>query len=77
MEKINYLSVDFLDILFEGKNKEYGAYELRRKSVPQRAATKIILKEKTKETVLPFTKTRTGITFTVPAVSNATIHVIE
>jgi protein TonB len=31
MEANKYLKADFLDILFEGKNKEYGAYELRRK----------------------------------------------
>ena len=30
MEPNKILSADFLDILFEGKNKEYGAYELRR-----------------------------------------------
>ena len=30
MEAKNYLKADFLDILFEGKNKEYGAYVLRR-----------------------------------------------
>jgi protein TonB len=30
MEANKILSADFLDILFEGRNKEYGAYELRR-----------------------------------------------
>lgn len=30
MEAKKYLKADFLDILFEGKNKEYGAYTLRR-----------------------------------------------
>ncbi len=30
MEKQNILSADLLDILFEGKNKTYGAYELRK-----------------------------------------------
>ena len=30
MEANKILSSDFLDILFEGRNKEYGAYELRR-----------------------------------------------
>ena len=30
MEANKYLSADILDILFEGKNKEYGAYELRK-----------------------------------------------
>jgi len=30
METNKILSADFLDILFEGKNKEYGAYELRK-----------------------------------------------
>ncbi len=30
MEAKNYLKADFLDILFEGKNKSYGAYVLRR-----------------------------------------------
>jgi len=30
MEKNKILSADLLDILFEGKNKEYGAYELRK-----------------------------------------------
>lgn len=30
MEKSAILSADFLDIVFEGRNKEYGAYELRR-----------------------------------------------
>ena len=31
MEAKKYLTADFLDILFEEKNKQYGAYELRRK----------------------------------------------
>ena len=30
MEANKILTADFLDILFEGRNKEYGAYELRR-----------------------------------------------
>ena len=30
MEKNKILTADLLDILFEGRNKEYGAYELRR-----------------------------------------------
>ena len=30
MEINKILSADFLDILFEGRNKEYGAYELRK-----------------------------------------------
>ncbi|MBX9784709.1 MAG: energy transducer TonB [Chitinophagaceae bacterium] len=30
MDANKILSADFLDILFEGRNKEYGAYELRR-----------------------------------------------
>lgn len=30
MEKNNILQADFLDILFEGRNKEYGAYDLRK-----------------------------------------------
>ncbi len=30
MEKNKILDADFLDILFDGRNKEYGAYELRR-----------------------------------------------
>ncbi|RYG05238.1 MAG: energy transducer TonB, partial [Chitinophagaceae bacterium] len=30
METSKILTADFLDILFEGRNKEYGAYELRR-----------------------------------------------
>lgn len=30
MEANKYLEADILDILFEGKNKEYGAYELRK-----------------------------------------------
>ena len=30
MEKQNILTADLLDILFEGKNKTYGAYELRK-----------------------------------------------
>ncbi len=31
MESNKILNADLLDILFEGKNKEYGAYELRKK----------------------------------------------
>lgn len=30
MEKLSLLTADLLDILFEGRNKNYGAYELRR-----------------------------------------------
>lgn len=30
MNPDKYLKADFLDILFEGKNKDYGAYELRK-----------------------------------------------
>jgi protein TonB len=30
MEKNNILKADILDIIFEGRNKEYGAYQLRR-----------------------------------------------
>lgn len=30
MEKNNILSADILDIIFEGRNKEYGAYDLRK-----------------------------------------------
>src|SRR5687768_13597040 len=30
MEKSAILNADLLDIVFEGRNKEYGAYELRR-----------------------------------------------
>ncbi|MET0299094.1 MAG: energy transducer TonB, partial [Flavitalea sp.] len=30
METSKILTADFLDILFEGRNKEYGAYELRK-----------------------------------------------
>src|SRR5882757_2054404 len=30
MDVNKILSADFLDILFEGKNKEYGAYDLRK-----------------------------------------------
>ena len=30
MEANKILNADFLDILFEGRNKEYGAYELRK-----------------------------------------------
>ena len=29
MEATKILTANFLDILFEGRNKEYGAYELR------------------------------------------------
>ncbi len=41
MEPNKILSADFLDILFEGKNKEYGAYELR-KSYNKRITIAII-----------------------------------
>jgi protein TonB len=40
MEQNKILSADFLDILFDGKNKEYGAYELR-KSYNRRIVTAI------------------------------------
>jgi protein TonB len=30
MEKLNILSADLLDILFDGRNKNYGAYQLRK-----------------------------------------------
>ena len=30
MEANKIMSADILDILFEGRNKEYGAYELRK-----------------------------------------------
>jgi protein TonB len=42
MEANKILNADFLDILFEGRNKEYGAYELR-KSYNKRMLRAIIL----------------------------------
>lgn len=42
MEAKNYLKADFLDILFEGKNKEYGAYTLR-KQYDRRVAKAVII----------------------------------
>ena len=41
MEVNKILSADILDIIFEGRNKEYGAYELR-KSYNKRLATALI-----------------------------------
>jgi protein TonB len=41
MESNKILSADFLDILFEGRNKEYGAYELR-KTYGRRLTTALI-----------------------------------
>ena len=42
MDVNKILSADFLDILFEGKNKEYGAYELR-KTYNKRIVTAIVV----------------------------------
>lgn len=42
MEAKKILSADFLDILFENRNKEYGAYDLRR-SYPKRLTTAIVV----------------------------------
>jgi len=42
MDAKQILTSDFLDILFEGKNQEYGAYELRRK-YQQRLARALIV----------------------------------
>lgn len=42
MEANKILNADFLDILFEGRNKEYGAYELR-KAYNKRMARAIII----------------------------------
>lgn len=42
MEAKKILSANFLDILFEGRNKEYGAYDLR-KSYPKRLTAAIIV----------------------------------
>ena len=42
METNKILSADILDILFEGKNKEYGAYELR-KTYNKRIGTALII----------------------------------
>lgn len=41
MEASKILSADFLDILFDGKNKEYGAYDLR-KSYNKRIVTALV-----------------------------------
>lgn len=38
MQNLNFLETEFLDILFQGKNKNYGAYTLR-KFYPQRLHT--------------------------------------
>lgn len=42
METNKILGADFLDILFEGKNKEYGAYELR-KTYNRRIRTSLLV----------------------------------
>ncbi len=42
MEANQILKSDFLDILFEGKNKEYGAYDLR-KTYNRRITTALIV----------------------------------
>lgn len=42
MDAKKILSANFLDILFEGRNKDYGAYDLR-KSYPKRLLTAIIV----------------------------------
>ncbi|MBY0477084.1 MAG: energy transducer TonB [Chitinophagaceae bacterium] len=42
MEINKILSADFLDILFEGRNKEYGAYELR-KNYQKRLTTALLI----------------------------------
>ena len=42
MEVNKILSADVLDIIFEGRNKEYGAYELR-KSYNKRLFTSLII----------------------------------
>jgi len=42
MEANKILNADFLDILFDGRNKEYGAYELR-KAYNRRLATALIV----------------------------------
>ncbi len=42
MEVNKILSADVLDIIFEGRNKEYGAYELR-KSYNRRLTIALIL----------------------------------
>ena len=42
MEANKILSADFLDILFEGRNKEYGAYDLR-KTENKRVRTALII----------------------------------
>jgi len=42
MEAKNYLKADFLDILFEGRNKKYGAYVMRRQHGRRTAKALII-----------------------------------
>jgi periplasmic protein TonB len=42
MDANKILSADFLDILFDGKNKEYGAYELR-KAYNRRLTTALVI----------------------------------
>ncbi len=42
METNKILSADLLDIIFEGKNKDYGAYELR-KTYNRRITTAVII----------------------------------
>ena len=42
MEPNKILSADLLDILFEGRNKEYGAYELR-KTYNKRLTTSLLI----------------------------------
>ncbi len=42
MESNKILGADFLDILFEGKNKEYGAYDLR-KTYNKRITTSLLI----------------------------------
>ena len=42
MDANKILSADFLDILFDGKNKEYGAYELR-KNYTKRLTTALLI----------------------------------
>jgi protein TonB len=42
MEANKILSTDLLDLLFEGKNKAYGAYELRR-SYNKRITTALVV----------------------------------
>ena len=42
MESNKILSADFLDLLFEGKNKQYGAYDLR-KTYSKRMTTALLV----------------------------------